>query len=924
MTSARTYSNMPAASPDFARHWKALAFGWFVCLQLTFSGVANAQTTFSFTGAVQTYTIPAGAGGIQLRALGAGGGGGGSDASGNGFTGAGGVGSAGAVANATFFGPPGTVVKVYVGGGGGRGFTSSFGRSCTDSAGVAGSAGGSGGFAGGVGGSPGCSGYSGGGGGGGGASVIANAANVTLVVAGSGAGGQGGSWMSAPNTALNSSAQGGLAAASAGGVGSSFVTDGGAGGGGGGGCAGGAGGDVHVDKTGAPSGLPAVAGGSCPNASLVSNFSIVAGAGGAGGAGAPGDPSNLANGGQPGSNGSVVITPLSPTLSLVKSSPSPALLVGSNSSYTLTVSNTATTPAYTATIQDQLPANLTYVSGVGSNWGCGNAAGLVTCTFSGTIAPATGISVVVISVTPTSNATVTNYAAVDPKGSASPPNASACTAANTPSAGCAAPVISAVNLAIRGTVYADANHNASQDGAETGAGVAGLFVKLAPSSGASCSSPAFAAVPVDSGTGAYSLPSVAQGSYCLILDTNSSLSDISAGFPAGWIGTQNASGVIQLNVGTSPPPAQNFGRYNGSTVSGIVFADTGAGAGIGNNGSKDGTEPGIAGVTVNASAGVASAVTAGDGSYTLWVPATTPGAVIVTPAAPGGDLATGGSPGSTGGTYTRPGVSFTPVAGQSYSAVNFGLVPPSTLTPNGAQSALPGTVLFYDHTLQAGSVGQVTFSLANSAIPTAPAWSQVLYQDGNCNGVLDAGEPQISAPVSVTAGQKLCLIVKQFVPAAAALGAQNNVMLSAAFSYTGASPALSSTLTATDITSVGAPDELLLTKLVANLTQGSAPAMAVNAKPTDLLQYTLTAVNNGTRALNATVIKPLLISDATPAFTTYFGASALCPVSLPAGLICTAVSAPAASAPGALQWTFTGALAPSAQFSVTYQVRVDQ
>jgi Surface adhesin CshA non-repetitive domain 2 len=488
-----------------------------------------------------------------------------------------------------------------------------------------------------------------------------------------------------------------------------------------------------------------------------------------------------------------------------------------------------------------------------------------------------------------------------------------------------APIFSAV----AGAVYIDANHNVSQDAGEAGMGVSGLYVKLAPSSGGGCSGPATAAAAVNSVSGDYSLPNVAPGSYCLILDNNSTLSDITAAIPPGWIGVQNSTGVIPLTVVNAPPATpQNFGLYHGSRLTGNVFADTGVGAGgTANNGVQDGSEIGIADVTVNAVQGAAvvtSVGTGGNGSYTLWVPSSVTGAVIITPAAPSGDLATGGSAGTSGGSYSRPSVSYTPVAGQSYSAVNFGLVPPNTLTPNGAQSALPGTVVFYDHTLQAGSVGQVTFNLTNTSIPTAPAWSQVLYQDSNCSGVLDAAEPQISLPVSVTAGQKLCLIVKQFVPAGAALGAQNSVTLGAAFTYNGASPALSRTLTASDITSVGAPGELALTKLVSNLTQGSAAATAVSAMPSDILQYTLTAVNNGTQALNATAIKPLLISDATPAFTTYLGGSALCPVTLPAGLICTAVSAPGASAPGALQWTFTGALAPSAQFSVTYQVRVDQ
>ncbi|WP_293604388.1 hypothetical protein [Polaromonas sp. UBA4122] len=474
---------------------------------------------------------------------------------------------------------------------------------------------------------------------------------------------------------------------------------------------------------------------------------------------------------------------------------------------------------------------------------------------------------------------------------------------------------------VSGTVYGDANHNANLDAGETGTGVAGLFVKLAPSSGSVCSGPATAAAAVTAATGTYSLLNVAQGSYCLILDNNSTLSDIVPAVPPSWVGTQNPSGVIQLSVGGAPPSPQNFGLYNGSKLSGTVFADTGVGTGIANNGVKDGGELGIAGVAVNATAGVASATTAGDGSYTLWLPASVSGTVTITPAAPSGDLATGGSAGTTttaSGSYTRPSVGFTPAAGQIYSGVNFGLVVPNTQAPNGAQTAQPGTVVFYAHTFQAGSGGQVTFSLANVANPASPAWSQVLYQDSNCNGVLDAGEPQITAAVTVTAGQKLCLIVKQFVPAGAAMGALNTVTLSAAFSYTNASPALSSTLTAIDITTVGLPGALALSKLVNNVTQGGVAATSVNATPGNTLQYTLTATNNGSESLSA-----LVINDATPAFTSYL--SAACPGSLPSGITgCSISTQPAVGAQGGLQWTFTGSLAPSAQLAVTYQVKVNQ
>jgi uncharacterized repeat protein (TIGR01451 family) len=622
----------------------------------------------------------------------------------------------------------------------------------------------------------------------------------------------------------------------------------------------------------------------------------------------------------------VTNTPTSPVLGLVKSNPSPALQVFSNSAYTLTVTNTGTAAATTARILDQLPANLTYVSGVGTGWSCSAAGGggaLVTCNYSGSIATGGGTSAVVITVTATSNAATTNYASVDPTGGTAPPTPTSCTAANTPSAGCAAPVTSTAGRLIAGTVYADLNHNGNLDAGESGiGGASALFVKLVPLSGGVCTGPAVAAAPVTLATGAYSLSSVAEGSYCLVLDGNGTLSDVAPAYPAGWIGTENPTGVIQLAVGAAPPAPENFGLYNGSTLSGNVFADNGAGGGTANNGVKAGTEAGLAGITVNAMQGattVDSEPSASDGSFILWVPASTTGTVVITPVLPAGYIATGGSAGTTGGTYTRPSVSYTAGSGLARTGINFGMVAPNTLGPNGAQTAQPGTVVFYAHTYKAGTGGQVTFSMANTATPASPAWNQVLYQDSNCNAALEASEPQVTAAITVTAGQTVCLVIKQFVPAGANQGAQNSITLSAAFSYTNSAPALAvSTLLATDITTVGQAGDLSLAKLVSNVTQAIPAATSVSANPGDTLQYTLTATNNGTQPLST-----LFVSDSTTAFTGFI--SAACPGTLPAGIsACTVTTQPLVGAQGALKWTFTGSLASGAQLVVTYRVKVDQ
>ncbi len=486
-----------------------------------------------------------------------------------------------------------------------------------------------------------------------------------------------------------------------------------------------------------------------------------------------------------------------------------------------------------------------------------------------------------------------------------------CTFTNTP-----------IFNSIVGTVFNDANHNGGQDGAEAGPGVTGIYVKLAPVSGGACTGPATQAVQVDPATGAYTLPNLPQGNYCVILDNNNTLSDITPTVPAGWVATLNPGGVLQVSVpaGSPVPPPQNFGLFNGSTLAGAVFADTGVGSGTPNNGIKDGTEAGVGNVTVKAASGattVASAVTAGDGSFTLWVPASVSGTVTVTPTLPSGYLATGGNAGTTGGTYTRPAMSFTFAAGQSYTGVGFGLAPPNTFAPNGAQTAQPGTAVFYAHTFTAGSGGQVTFSTASVATPNVSGWTTVLYRDTNCSASLDTAEPLVSAPIVVTAGQQVCLILKQFVPSGVAYGALNTATITASFSYTNASPVLSSTLTATDVTTGGEPSALSLQKLVSNVTRGGGTSTSVIASPGETLQYTLTAQNNGPSGLTT-----LVINDATPAFTTFV--SAACPGTLPAGITaCSVTTKPAVGAAGGIQWTFTGSLAASAQLAVTYQVKLN-
>ncbi len=113
-----------------------------------------------------------------------------------------------------------------------------------------------------------------------------------------------------------------------------------------------------------------------------------------------------------------------PNLGITKSAPTPALQVGQQSIYTLTVTNHGAAAAAGATVLDSLPAGLTLQSATGTNWSCNTGASPVSCIYSAAIAAAASASPLLITVVPQVSAagtTLTNYASVDPLGGNVPP-----------------------------------------------------------------------------------------------------------------------------------------------------------------------------------------------------------------------------------------------------------------------------------------------------------------------------------------------------------------------------------------------------------------------------------------------------------------------------------------------------------------------
>lgn len=595
------------------------------------------------------------------------------------------------------------------------------------------------------------------------------------------------------------------------------------------------------------------------------------------------------------------------TLAVTKTTSTPTLAQapgGVTATYTLTVSNTETAPAGRVRVTDSLASGFTYAS-------------TTSLTLNGTVVSDDLYSVITSGTqtprTPQWTATTTGEFIINggqtlvivftatipgsqPLGTYN--NSASTVSVNAPNANFDGTVSTADNVtliastaAIAGTVYHDLNTNGTLDAGETWSSGTPVFVNLVQGG------VVVQSVSVAVGTGAYSFSGIVNGTYSLVL-TNSA-SSITPTVPSGWVPVSPVSGSLTVSYAGAPITNQNFGLFQGSRLTGRVFSDTGVGSGgIANNGVQNGSESGIPNVTLQAqhtacAGGVCStALTTSNGDYTLYIPAAVSSPVAIVEINPNGLLSTGGSAGTTGGTYSRATdtVTFTPTAGMSYSNVNFADVPVNTLAPDGQQDALPGAIVFYPHVFTAGSGGTVSFSLSNVVTPAIAGWSPVLYHDTNCNAILDSSETPLTSSLSMTAGTQVCLMVKEFVPTAASPGAQNQITLTATFAYTDAAPALSASLSRTDLTivSLSTEGDLVLTK---NVDKATAP------------------------------LSTLTVNDTTPAFTVFVSAS--CGTPLPASLTgCTVSTQPAPNTAGALQWTLTGLLAPGGTGTVSYQVRI--
>jgi len=467
-------------------------------------------------------------------------------------------------------------------------------------------------------------------------------------------------------------------------------------------------------------------------------------------------------------------------------------------------------------------------------------------------------------------------------------------------------VLVATGVSVSGLVFEDLDHDAQRDAGEPVSALA-LWAKLVATGGTTATQVA----PL-SGPGSYLFSFVSAGSWTVVLDDTNDPSDITPHLPAEWIGTRNAGGTLLASVNATDVTGQDFGLWHGGRIAGSVFRDDGAGGGVANDGRRQSSEALLSGRRVRlvgaACAGGAcdSMLTDASGAFVLWYPHAAAGPMSVQATNASGWISTGADPGTSAGSYDRSAdwIAWNAASGVVYSGLAFGDVPPHLWAAASALGVPGGTAAFHRHTFTAGSRTIVNFGVVTTPTPVVPGWGLTLWRDLDCDGTLESGEPPLAGPVTLDAGQSVCVIARHQAPLGAAAGSIETATLTASFSYDNASPALNGSQSLDDVTTLTFANGLVIAKSV------DQPLTS----PGGFLVYTITYANPGSVPLANIVIR-----DATPPWTTFDSASC---AAVSGGITGCTLSQPAAGGTGAVQWALAGALAPGASGTVTFRVRV--
>ena len=264
-----------------------------------------------------------------------------------------------------------------------------------------------------------------------------------------------------------------------------------------------------------------------------------------------------------------------------------------------------------------------------------------------------------------------------------------------------------------------------------------------------------------------------------------------------------------------------------------------------------------------------------------------------------------------------------------HDAVQIAAVRSLSFTPNNTGQVFPGGSVVLTHVLtNTGNVTEGNGTLSTLILTSANSqtgWTSVQYYDANNTGVFAANDPLIPAaglqavlPGGLAPGQSITIFDKILAPSGVAVGVVNATTVTVTTtngSYTTTAPA---PVLATDSTTSIASN-VVLTKLQGlDTTCSGTPsggyvssAISTGAVPGACIDYQITVQNLGSTAATSVVL-----SDATPAYTTLFTAPATTVGSITAPI-------PAAGTAGTITATI-GTLAAGQSAVVTFSVKIQQ
>lgn len=377
------------------------------------------------------------------------------------------------------------------------------------------------------------------------------------------------------------------------------------------------------------------------------------------------------------------------------------------------------------------------------------------------------------------------------------------------------------------------------------------------------------------------------------------------------------------NPGNGVPNEDDIASAAVTRLSGRVFLDNGIGGGTAHDGVPNGGETGGQYGTIvlrDAATGTAQVIAnvAADGTWSAILSTGLPGEFDAefTPL-PGYLLMSEGGAGlpSLVNPDPRDGqFRFRPGLAAEHTGLDFGLISAPMLIQDKISAIAPGQIVTIPHRYTATSAGTVVFALADPVSSAAGGFSSAAFADANCDGVPEA-TAQTAAPV--VAGQVICVVIRTQASSGIAAGATHSYALLARTFFTNTD--VTHTARNDDRLNVaGGSDQLVLRKLVRNVTVGTPELTTNTGDLGDVLEYRLVLTNPAAGSVNN-----VTVSDTTPAWTTLSapitGSTTVAP-----GMVCSLATpsggANAVGYAGALRWNCPGAFPPGGEGSLTFRV----